>query len=79
MAQYRTYMQIIHVNFFKFLVRSLAFNLWHSSKYFQFSSCKFRFEKDLTETARVFFQLKENILTYTSETSLGLYKKSGKS
>ena len=61
-----------------YIVRNLAFNLWHSSKYFQFSSCKFRFQKDLTETARVYFQLKESILTYTSETSLGLYRKSNK-
>jgi hypothetical protein len=37
------------------------------------ASCKFKTEKDKIETARIFFQLKEEILTYTCENSLGLY------
>ena len=59
-------------------LRNLAFNLWHSSKYFRLSSCKFKFQKDLSETARVYFQLKDSILTYTCEISLGLYFQNGK-
>jgi hypothetical protein len=37
------------------------------------NSCKVKTEKDKIETARIFFQLKEEILTYTCENSLGLY------
>lgn len=52
-------------NHWSYVVRNLAFSLWNASRFFQFSSCKFRFQKDLAETARVHFQFKLNILTYT--------------
>jgi hypothetical protein len=55
------------------LVRSLPYHLLQNSKYFRLASCKFRTEKENIETARVFFQLKEDILSFTCENSLGLY------
>lgn len=54
-------------------MKNLPYHLFHSSKYFRLASCKFKSEKDNLETARLYFQQKENILTYTCENSLGLY------
>lgn len=47
------------------------------SAYFKLSSCRFRGEPEgkLKETARGYFQEKENLLALTIENSLGLYCK----
>jgi hypothetical protein len=52
------YLSITHVLIYIFIVRNLPFSLWHSSKYFRLSSCKFKFDKDMAETARIYFQIK---------------------
>lgn len=41
---------------------------------FRYISCKFRNEKSLIETARVYFHTRYNFLTFTLENSLGLWK-----
>ena len=48
-----------------YLVNRLPFTLFQSSKYFRLDSCKFKAEATLIETARVFFQMKEEILSLT--------------
>ena len=73
MGQLKTCTDHTHVLICSYLVKSLPFNLWNASKYFKFSSCKFKFEKELHETARVYFQIKEDLLSFTCENSLGLY------
>jgi hypothetical protein len=54
-------------------VKNLAYHLFHNSKYFRIGSCRFKTPKEGTETARLYFQRQENILSFTCENSLGLY------
>lgn len=42
---------------------------------FKYSNCRFLNEKCKIETARVYFQMKAKLLTFTLENSLGLWKK----
>jgi hypothetical protein len=54
-------------------VRALPLHLDQNSKYFRLASCKFRTDASSIETARVYFQMREQILSLTCENSLGLY------
>jgi hypothetical protein len=58
-------------------VKSLPYYLFHKSKYFRLASCKFKTDNENVETARVYFQAREEILTFTCESSLGLYHSQG--